>query len=194
MVQINGPAISVWISWIVIILTSQDTWSHVSLCTVEIWYILERCTKWSPGTLVMYSNRLRWPTPGCIYSWFIFEGRSTFKWDIKWHRRLKHCWLCGITGTITAGELSLFFLSLFSLISALWTKPDNILNCICFLANEEQFIAALHYLCTGFMSKSACLLLLGCTWFAGDGKREKKAVFKSTRKRLQGIFFKVLPC
>lgn len=108
MIQINGPAISVWISWIVIILTSQDTWSHVSLCTVEIWYILERCAKWSPGTVVMYSNRLYWPTSGCIYSWFIFEGRRTFKWNIKWHRRLKYCWLCGITGIFTAGGFSLF--------------------------------------------------------------------------------------
>ena len=111
MVQINGPAISVWISWIVIILTSQDTWSHVSLSTVEIWYILEGCTKWSPGTVVMYSNRLCWPTPGCRYSWFIFEGCRTFKWDIKWRRRLKHCWLCVITGTITSGVLCLFFLT-----------------------------------------------------------------------------------
>lgn len=113
MVQINGPAISVWISWIVIILTSQDTWSHVSLSTVEIWYILEGCTKWSPGTVVMYSNRLCWPTPGCIYSWFIFEGCRTFKWDIKWQRRLKHCWLCGITGTFSGGVLSLFLVSFF---------------------------------------------------------------------------------
>lgn len=111
MVQINGPAISVWISWIVIILTSQDTWSHVSLSTVEIWYILEGCTKWSPGRQVMYSNRLCRPTPGCRYSWFIFEGSRTFKWDIKWPRRLKHCWFCGVKWDIHCPGCASFYFS-----------------------------------------------------------------------------------
>lgn len=131
MVQINGTAISVWISWIVIILTSQDTWSHVSLSTVEIWYILEGCTKWSPGRVVMYSNRLCWPTPGRRYSWFIFEDCRTFKWDIKWRRRLKHCWLCGTTGTFTGGVMSF----LFSFFSLLFLSSENIskLNTLHFL-------------------------------------------------------------
>lgn len=157
MIQINGPAISVWISWIVIILTSQDTWSHVSLCTVEIWYILEGCTKWSPGTLVMYSNRLCWPTPGCIYSWFIFEGHRTFKWYIKWHRRLKYCWLCGITGIFTGGELSLFFSPCFHwYLYVLSTKPENILNYIWFFWDYEKIITALDQLHTFLRSKNAC--------------------------------------
>lgn len=126
MVQINGPAISVWISWIVIILTSQDTWSHVSFSTVEKWYILEGCTKWSPGTAVMYSNRLCWLTPGCRYSWFTFEGCGTFKWDIKWHRRLKHCWLCGETGTFTGGRARLSLWSLHVLSSSWASKCASV--------------------------------------------------------------------
>lgn len=109
------------------------------------------CTKWSPGRIVMYSNRLCRPTSGCRYSWFIFEGCWTFKWDIKWQRILKHYWLCGITRTITSRVMALLFSSLFFL--RVWLHRD-ILKSSCNLSFP-------HFLCKGIW-----IMLMPCCFWA----------------------------